>query len=69
MRNIAIDLHLALEYAQAEIDRLMSERSSPLSSEILTRIRVKAQVPFEELPDADLRRQVLRVAFRRIRAN
>lgn len=67
MRTIAIDLNLALEYTQAEIGRLMSGRSSPFSSEILARIRVDAQVPSEELPDSDLRRQVLTVAFHQIR--
>lgn len=67
MRTMTIDLDLALQYAQAEIGRLMSGRSSPSSTEILDRIRVQAQAPVEELPDTDLRYLVLEEAFRRIR--
>lgn len=69
MRTMTIDLDLALEYAQAEIGRLMSGRSSPASTEILDRIRAQAQVTVEELPDADLRYLVLADAFRRIKAS
>ncbi|MBI4257138.1 hypothetical protein HY626_03740 [Candidatus Uhrbacteria bacterium] len=66
MRTISIDLDLALEYAQAEIARLMSESSS--ASEILQRIRVASGISVDELPDAELRCLALSLAFDRLRA-